>query len=454
MTEIKKNDVFTVCITALSSDGNGVGRHGGAVVFVPFTAVGDEVRVRAVKIAKSVIYAKTEEIVTQSPNRNADDCPVFTKCGGCDFRHISYEAEITAKDGFIRDAFTRIGGLTPKFLPIIGSDSIERYRNKAQFPLGKNVGGDAVYGFYAPRSHRIVPINDCKLHPLIFCEIADFIAEFARSNRISVYDETANSGVLRHICVRRACHGGEIHVTLVVRRKVPEFMRLARAVTEKFPDVKGVSLNLNREKTNVIFGGDTELLIGESRISDSMLGVKLEISPLSFYQVNTPAAEKLYEVIRGFAEPDGKSVLDLYCGIGAIGLGLAGQAREVIGVEAVESAVKDAEENARANGFGNARFIHANAAEAAKRLDTHPDIVILDPARKGCDFNALKTVAELSPERIIMVSCDAATAARDCARLSRLSKVGYKTVKVRGVDLFPRTRHVECAALLIRGEGN
>jgi len=434
-----KNDIFTVKITALSSDGNGVGRHDGVAVFVPFAAVGDKARVRAVKIAKSVVYAIIEEIVTPSPARINNDCPVFGKCGGCDFRHITYEAELTAKEGFIRDAFTRIGGLTPAFLPIIGSEDIDRYRNKAQFPVCKSG-----YGFYAPRSHRIVPIADCLLQPRVFSEIADFVIEFMREKRVSAYDEASHTGVVRHICIRKGHYGvSPIYVTLVARRRVPEFKRLARELTEKFPRVTGVSLNINKDKTNAIFGGEWELLAGNGFFDDMMCGLNIKISPQSFYQVNTPAAEKLYGVVKEFAEPDDKVILDLYCGIGAIGLSLAGQARKIIGVEAVESAVLDARENARINGFRKARFIHADSKNAI--IDVRPDVVILDPSRKGCERSVLENVAGLSPERIVMASCDAATAARDCKILAGL---GYKTVTVQGVDLFPRTRHVECCCQL------
>jgi len=412
-------------------------------VFAPFTAVGDKVSVRAVKITKSVIYAKVESIITPSPDRIQNDCAVFGKCGGCAFRHITYEAELRAKDGFIRDAFARIGGLSPEFLPIIGSETVDHYRNKAQFVVGKSGNADGVAaGFYAPRSHRIISAKGCLLHPKVFGEIAEFITGL---RLVSAYDEASHTGVLRRICVRKAHCGNSLYVTLTARRKVPEFARIARLVSEKFPEAAGVSLNINKDKTNVIFGDKWEILAGDGFFEDRMCGVKLKISPGSFYQVNTPAAEELYGIVREFAEPEGKSVLDLYCGIGAIGLSMAAEAREIVGVEAVEASVSDARENARINGFENARFIRADTAGA--EIDTRQDVVILDPARKGCEIGVLEKTAALSPERIIMVSCDVAAAARDCARLAAL---GYKAVKVRGVDLFPRTRHVECCIQLIR----
>jgi len=451
MTNIKKNDVFTVTVNSIGSDGSGIARHNGVVVFVPFSAIGDVLEVRALKIAKSLIYAKIERIITPSADRAENDCPYFTKCGGCDFRHITYEAELRAKDGFIRDAFTRIGGLTPEFLPIIGSESICAYRNKAQFPVGKAENA-VIYGFYAPRSHRIVPINNCRLHSEIFAEITAFITGFLSSEHISVYDESSHTGVMRHICVRKGHHSGEVHVTLTARRKIPEFAKLSRMITAKFPEVKGVSLNINSEKTNVVFGDKTETLVGNTHINDVMtvLGtdIMLKISPRSFYQVNTPAAEKLYGIISEFSAPDNKTILDLYCGIGAIGLSAAGKAREVIGVESVGDAVTDANENMRINGFGNMRFIQADSLDALKTLageNITPDVIILDPARKGCEYGVLENAAALKPERIVMVSCDTAAAARDC---SRLAGMGYAAVRVQGVDLFPRTRHVECCCLL------
>ncbi|MDR0223425.1 MAG: 23S rRNA (uracil(1939)-C(5))-methyltransferase RlmD [Oscillospiraceae bacterium] len=442
---MNKNDVIDLTVTGISSDGNGVGKHDDIAVFVPFSAVGDELRVRLLKVMKSAAYGKIERIVKPSPDREENDCPVFGKCGGCDFRHISYEAELKAKEGFIRDAFTRIGGLSPEFQPIIKSGDTAGYRNKARYPVGRDAGGGAVYGFYAARSHRIIPCDNCRLQPHIFKSVADFIIGYMRENKLPPYDETAHTGVIRHICVRKGHYGGQINVTVVVRRKVPELNKLSRKIAEKFPAVNGVVINVNPARGNAVLGGEEITLVGEPDITDTIRGVKITVSPRSFYQVNTPAAENLYEVIRDFAEPDNKVILDLYCGTGAIGLSLADKAKEVIGVESVESAVNNAVLSARMNSFANARFICSDAADFPREI--RPDAVIIDPARKGCALKVLESAAALLPERVVMVSCNPATAARDCARLAEM---GYKTVKVRGCDMFPRTRHAECAALLVR----
>ncbi|MCL1823051.1 MAG: class I SAM-dependent RNA methyltransferase [Oscillospiraceae bacterium] len=389
-------------VTTLSNDGSGVGRTaGGKVIFVPFTSVGDEIELSVCKETKSMIYGKLENILTSSADRIPNDCENFTKCGGCDFRHISYEAELRAKEMFIRDAFMRISrgsalinlsaqnSFSPEFLPLIPSEHTEYYRNKVQFPVGRDNSGRMIYGFYAPKSHEIIPHRHCKLYPAVFKEIADEIIK------------TVPAG-LQNIIIRKGHYSDDICVN--------------------FPPSE------------------------EQDITDTMCGINVKISPRSFYQVNTPAAEKLYGMIRDFAEPDGKVILDLYCGIGTIGLSMAKTAKHVTGVEAIESAVTNARENAFLNGFNNTDFICGNA-KVCKEFDKNPDVIILDPARRGCDVSVLESAAELSPERIIMVSCNPATAARDCGILSAF---GYRTVKVGGVDLFPRTRHAECAVLLVR----
>jgi 23S rRNA (uracil1939-C5)-methyltransferase len=283
------------------------------------------------------------------------------------------------------------------------------------------------------------------LQPEVFAEIKNFIVDYISANRLSVYDESAHSGVIRHICLRKGHYSGEINVCLVVKRKIPELTKLARIIADEFPDVTGVCVNVNPDKTNVIFGENEHTLYGKPDISDTMCGVKVSISPRSFYQVNTPAAEKLYGIAADFAQPDNAVILDLYCGIGTIGLSMASRAREVIGIEREESSVLNAIANAERGGIKNARFIHGDAGEIPAGIN--PDVVILDPARKGCERSVLECAVRLSPSGIVMVSCDPATAARDCARLGEL---GYETVKVAGVDLFPRTRHVECVVKLTK----
>lgn len=452
---LNKNDVVTLEITALTNEGSGVGHYGadensrGMAVFVPFTAVGDVISCRIIKVLKSYAYGRLEAILTASPDRVENYCPVYGKCGGCCFRHISYEAELRAKEGFVRDAFGRIGGLSPEMLPIRGSESVDGYRNKLQMPLSRQ-DGRTVCGFFSERSHRVIPTERCALQPEIFAEIANFVTEQADRLRISVYNEEKHEGVLRHVYLRRGHYSGEICLCLVARRKVPEFQKLAKSVTERFPQITGVVLNINREKTNVILGDEEIVLAGKPDISDTMCSIKVEISPRAFYQVNTPAAEALYAQAAEFAEPEGKLLLDLYCGAGTIGLSMAGKARRLIGAEIVPQAVENARRNAERNSVDNAEFICADAGQAAKQLESageRPDVIILDPPRKGCDDATLTACAGMQPERIVMISCNAATAARDCKRLEEL---GYALKKVRPFDLFPRTSHVECAAVLIK----
>lgn len=453
---LAKNDIVTLEMTALTGEGSGVGHFRedgsdgrGMAVFVPCTAVGDVISCRIVKVLKSYAYGRVENIITPSPDRIENDCPVYGKCGGCCFRHISYEAELRAKEGFVRDAFSRIGGLSPELLPIRGSESCGGYRNKLQMPVSRQ-DGKTVCGFYSERSHRVIPTEKCALQPEIFAEITAFVTEQADRLHISVYNEEKHEGVLRHIYLRRGHHSGEICLCIVARRKVPEFARLAKSVTERFPEVTGVVLNINRDKTNVILGDEEMTLCGKPNISDTMCGISVELSPKSFYQVNTPAAEALYRQAAEFAEPEGKTLLDLYCGAGTIGLSMAKSAKRVIGAEIVPEAVENAKSNAARNDIANADFICADAGQAAKRLEQtgeKPDVIVLDPPRKGCDDATLTACAAMQPERIVMISCNPATAARDCKRLSEL---GYAAKVVRPFDLFPRTSHVECVVLLTR----
>lgn len=453
---LAKNDIITLEITALTNEGSGVGHYKedssdgrGMAVFVPLTAVGDVISCRVVKVLRSYAYGRVEGILTASPDRAEDGCPVYAKCGGCCFRHISYEAELRAKQGFVQDAFTRLGGLSPEFLPIQGSQSPEGYRNKLQMPVSKQ-DGRTVCGFYSERSHRVIQVDKCALQPELFAEITRFVTEQADRLRISVYNEEKHEGVLRHIYLRRGHYSGEVCLCLVARRKVPEFERLAKAAAERFPEITGVVLNINRDRTNVILGEDEQVLFGRAEIKDTMCGVDVEISPKSFYQVNTPAAEALYRQAAEFARPEGKLLLDLYCGAGTIGLSMAGKARRLIGAEIVPQAVENARENAERNSVKNAEFICADAGQAAQQLEKsgeRPDVIILDPPRKGCSEDTLTACAGMQPERIVMISCNAATAARDCKRLAEL---GYTTAMVRPFDLFPRTSHVECVVLIYK----
>lgn len=445
---MNKNDIIELSITALTSEGSGIGKHNGMAVFVPKTAVGDIIEARIVKVLKNYAYGIIERIVTPSPDRVDNDCPAFGKCGGCVYRHITYTAELAAKEQTVRDAFERIGGFSPEFLPICGSEQTERYRNKLQMPLAKTDDGKIISGFFSERTHRVVPVDDCKLQPIIFSRIVDFVKQECKKLKISIYNEQAHEGVLRHVYLRRGHASGELCVVLVAKRKVPEFKRLAAELSREFSEIKGVVLNVNPDKTNVILGEREIVLSGNANITDEMCGISVEIAPKSFYQVNTSQAEKLYLQAAEFAEPNGKTLLDLYCGIGTIGLSMADRADKVIGAEIVPEAVENARKNAEKNGSSNAEFICADASEAAAELVQRglvPDVILLDPPRKGCDEQTLSACVKMNPERIVMISCNPATAARDC---KFLAENGYSVDKVRAFDLFPRTRHVETVVLL------
>lgn len=445
---LEKNQFITAEITGITSEGNGVCRADGMAVFVPDTATGDTARIKIVKVLKSYAYGIADEIITPSPDRILPDCSVYKKCGGCTFRHIDYKAECKIKNDIVKDAFRRIGGLNPEFEDFIGAEKTVRYRNKAQYPLTVT-DGRAVCGFYAERTHRVIPVDDCMLQPEIFREIADTVLEYVNSRKIPVYSESTNTGIIRHIYIRQGTYSGKIMLCLVVRKDISrQLSALCRIIAEKFSDVKSIVMNINPDRTNVIMGKKCVTIYGSDTISDIMCGNKIEISPLSFYQVNTVQAEKIYRKALEFAEPSNDSVIaDLYCGAGTIGLSMAESVKKVIGIEVIPEAVGNARKNALANGITNAEFYCGDSGEVFKKLNIRPDIIVVDPPRKGCSPETVRTIAEAEPKKIVMISCNPATASRD-AKL--LGGFGYKTEKVCGADLFPRTRHVECVVLLVK----
>ncbi len=452
---MNKNDRIKLKITALSSEGHGIGRsEDNTAVFVPQSAVGDEVEVIIVKVLKNYCFGKIIDIIKESPDRVEPDCDVFSRCGGCCYRHISYSAQLEAKNKRVTDAVTRIGKISAPILPIIGDERTSRYRNKAQYPIGADENGKAVCGFYALHSHRIIPCDDCKLQPKPFSDIVKTVISFINSNRIPVYNEQNHSGIARHIYLRET-NNGEIMVCLVINadRLPKEMEKQLVSLLQQNEAVKSVVLNINKKQTGVILGNKCRVLFGANALEDELLGIKVRISPLSFYQVNHDMTEKLYSVAAEFAAPEGKTVLDLYCGAGTIGLTMAKRAKQIIGVEIVESAVRDAEKNAEINGIENARFICGNAADCAKKLAAEkiaPDVVILDPPRKGAESTLIDTIAnEFSPKTVVYVSCDPATLARD---LAIFAEKGYKTEKIQPVDMFPSTAHVESVARLTKDE--
>ena len=453
---LQKNQILTLHIERLSSDGSGVAHSAdGEAVFVPGTAPGDEARVRIVKDCGRYAFGILDELLTPSPDRIPVDCPVAGPCGGCSLRHLDYAAELRAKQESVLDAFRRIGGLEVPVLDILPSPEVDRYRNKVQFPVGVDKNGAPCIGFYAGRTHRIVPCPDCRLQPGVLNEIGNALCAFFAQQGIRPYDEQSGKGLVRHIFLRRGAHSGQIMVCLVcTRAKLPHAEQLCTALREQFPAISTILLNVNAKNTNVILGSENHILYGPGYIEDTLCGVPVRLGPLSFYQVNTLAAERLYGVAAQYAQltPD-DTLLDLYCGMGTIGLSMAGQCRELIGVEIVPEAIESAKANAARMGetvAAKSRFFCADAGQAATQLAAeglHPDIVMLDPPRKGCDEATLSAVVRMAPRRVVYVSCNPATAARDAAWLE---KNGYHAEKVQPVDLFPRTKHVESVLLLTK----
>ena len=455
---LQKNQILTLRIERLSSDGSGVAHSAdGEAVFVPGTAPGDEARVRIVKDCGRYAFGILDELLTPSPDRVPVDCPVAGPCGGCSLRHLDYAAELRAKQESVLDAFRRIGGLEVPVLDILPSPEVDRYRNKVQFPVGVDKNGAPCIGFYAGRTHRIVPCPDCKLQPGVLNEIGNALCAFFAQQGIRPYDEQSGKGLVRHIFLRRGAHSGQIMVCLVcTRAKLPHAEQLCAVLREQFPAISTILLNVNGKNTNVILGSENHILYGPGYIEDTLCGVPVRLGPLSFYQVNTLAAERLYGVAAQYAQltPD-DTLLDLYCGMGTIGLSMADQCRGLIGVEIVPEAIESAKANAARMGeavAAKSRFFCADAGQAATQLAAeglHPDIVMLDPPRKGCDEATLSAVVRMAPRRVVYVSCNPATAARDAAWLE---KNGYHAEKVQPVDLFPRTKHVECVIALSKGE--
>ena len=448
----EKNKCYEAEITGMTSEGSGVCRIDGMAVFVPMTAVGDLLSVKIVKVLKNYAFGIIDKLIKPSPDRTeSDSCPIYRKCGGCVFRHISYEAECRIKAGIVEDAFRRLGGLAPEFGTFLGAEKSERYRNKAQYPLAMQ-DGKAVCGFYAPRSHRVIPVEDCPLQPEVFSEIVNFILGYINKNKLPVYDESAHSGLLRHIYIRRGAYSGEIMVCFVTRKECSALLApLSEALKERFSDITSVSMNINPDRTNVILGKRTVTLLGKEFITDIMCGNSVQIAPQSFYQVNTVQAERLYRKACEYADPQPDDVLaDLYCGVGTISLSMAERVRSIVGVEIIPDAIENARINAARNSIENAEFFCGDAGEVFGKLrkkGCRPDIIIIDPPRKGCSEETVDLIAEAQPRKIVMISCNPATAARD-AKL--LSERGYITEKVCGCDLFPRTRHVECVVLMSR----
>ena len=479
---MKKNDIFELEITDMGTDGEGIGHYDGMTFFVKDALIGDVITARATKLKKNYGYARVEEIKTPSTFRVEPQCELHKRCGGCQIQALSYEKQLEFKNNKVRNNLMRIGGfseakLDSKMQPPVGADNSYRYRNKAQFPVGYDRDGNIVTGFYASRSHNIIPVEDCRLGVPQNKEILDTIKEWMNECGITPYDENTHKGLVRHVLIRYGFTSKQIMVCLVINGDSLEAKcragNAADILCERLSKIDGmtsISYNINKENTNVILGKKTVCIWGRPYIEDTIhllsypdftpqgTGITYQISPQSFYQVNPKQTEKLYSTALAFAGLTGnENVWDLYCGIGTISLFLAGKAKKVCGVEIIPQAIDDARENAKRNHIENAEFFVGKAEEVLpefyKKASTeassdemlHPDVIVVDPPRKGCDDACLNTMLRMQPERIVYVSCDSATLARD---LKILCDGGYEIRKVQGVDQFGMTVHVETVCLL------
>lgn len=487
----RKNQILTVEIVDITSEGEGIGKIEGFPFFVKDTVIGDKAQIRITRVKKNYAYGRLEKVLTPSPFRVDGKCTFHKQCGGCQIQAMSYERQLEFKVSKVRNNLTRIGGFAPEFIdkvmePIVGMEEPFHYRNKAQYPIGEDKEGNPIAGFYAGRTHDIISNTDCSLGVVENKEILEIILSYMKKNHVPAYNEVTGKGLIRHVLIRKGFSSGEIMVCLVVnwdkdefgsastwkrqgnkngkcgRSWLPAQEKLVEALVE-VPGVTSISISINSEKTNVIMGKEIHTIWGKDTIEDTIhvrdtennfmdagRGITFAISPLSFYQVNPIQTEKLYSLALSYAGLTGKeTVWDLYCGIGTISLFLAKDARQVFGVEIVPQAIEDARKNAGNNEITNAQFFVGRAEEVLpekyEKEGIFADVIVVDPPRKGCDEACLATILKMKPERIVYVSCDSATLARD---LKVLCGGGYELQRVRAVDMFPMTVHVETAVLL------
>ena len=451
--EYKKNDLLTVTIEDMGHDGEGIGKVDGYTVFVKDTVIGDKVQAKIMKAKKNYGYARLVEIMEPSKDRVEPRCAYARQCGGCQIQALSYEKQLAYKQQKIANNLIRIGGFQKEEIPmqpIIGMEDPYHYRNKAQFPVGCDKEGHLIAGFYAGRTHSIISNRKCYLGVEVNEQILNLVLAHMEAYDIPAYDEMTGKGLVRHVLIRYGFQSKEIMVCLVVNgSRIPEAEELIAKLC-KIPGMTSISLNINREKTNVILGRKGKLLWGKEYITDTIGPIAYQISPQSFYQVNPVQTQKLYEKALEYAGLEGnETVWDLYCGIGTISLFLAQKAKQVYGVEIVPAAIEDAKRNATLNHITNAEFFVGKAEEVLpekyEKEGIYADVIVVDPPRKGCEESVLATMVKMQPKRIVYVSCDSATLARD---LKYLRGEGYEVKKVQGVDQFPHTVHVETVVLL------
>jgi len=451
---MEKNELLTVRIEDMTSEGEGVGKIDAFPLFIKDACPGDLAVCKVMKLKKTYGYARLMEVLEPSPDRVNATCEKARACGGCQLQEMNYEAQKRFKARKVRENLRRIGGISAEVEPCLGMEEPWRYRNKAQIPFGKDRAGKVIAGFYAGRTHDIIEMEDCRLAPEEVARVTFVVKDWIVGNGISVYDEGSGRGLIRHLLVRKGFTTGQLLVCVIANGdRLPAAEELRAALSE-VPGFMTLCLNVNREPGNTILGRETRTLFGPGYIEDYIGDVKFRISPNSFFQVNPVMTRVLYGKALEFAGLTGnENVWDLYCGIGTISLFLAKQARKVYGVEIVPQAIEDARENAALNGLGNAEFFVGKAEEVLPHwYAAHPeekiDVVVVDPPRKGCDEVCLDTIVRMAPERLVYVSCDSATLARD---LKILCGRGFRVERVQPVDMFPETVHVETVVLLSKG---
>lgn len=447
--ELAKNQEHTVTIEGYGEGGMGVARIDGRVVFVHGALRGEKCRVLILKTLKSVAFAKVLEVIEPSSERITPDCPYFPRCGGCTYRHIRYEEELRLKKQRVQDNLSRIGGSDVTVEEILGARDTLRYRNKAQYPVSK----DGAVGFYRARTHEVIECEHCLLVKPEADAAAEALREYMQSCRVAGYDEKTGRGLVRHLYIRSNAAGESLVCVLVNGDKLPKEDRLVTLLRDACPKCTGIVLGTNTKKGNVILGDRYRTLWGSDRLEDTLCGKTFRLSVPSFYQVNRVQAERLYAKAIEFAGLTGQeTVLDLYCGAGTITLALSDHAKKVLGAEIVPEAIDDARENAARNGVKNVEFFCGDASDVAKKLareNLRPDVITVDPPRKGLAADVVESIAEMQPGRVVYVSCDSATMARD---VKRLADLGYTAQRACAVDMFPRADHIETVVLLSKGE--
>ena len=451
MDNLRKNQIIRVRIDAYSADASGICHVEGCTVFVPGTIAGEEWEIRILKVLKNSAFARAEKLLLPSPARIESGCRCYGRCGGCDLRHMSYEEELHFKLTKVNDALKRIGKQEVFAAEIVGSECIDAYRNKGILAVG-SLNGKAVAGFYRERSHQIIPVERCAIQDELTHRAANALVNFMNENAIAPYDEESGCGVVRHIYCRRAVHTDDRLLCIVARKGFgTKTQALVSILRSSCPELTGIVLNINKSKGNTVLAGDFYTLWGKDYIRDTLCGLYFDIAPQAFFQVNPPQAERLYSKALEYAALTKDNLaFDLYCGAGTISLCLAQNAGRVIGAEIVPEAIENAKSNATLNGIMNVEFLCTDAGEAAQMLAEHgllPDVVVVDPPRKGMQEEAVSAVASMEPKRIVYVSCDPSTLARD---VLRFSGNGYTLQAATVYDLFPRTKHVETVVLMTR----